>query len=109
MNDAISALRRTANASPASDSKQPPPQGEVVGDGIGELPPAPILSGDAWAILAEKDPLKLSDADLDKQIAFCRNHRRMMAEGLIKKGQKAPKKTPAKKAKKAAETEEEAA
>jgi hypothetical protein len=115
--DAIAALRHT---SPASPQPNPTPstapqdaaaEPEVVGSGIGELPPAPLLSGDAWTILAEKDPLKLSDIDLDKQIAFCRNHRRMIAEGLIKKGQKRPpaaKKAPAKKKKSAEVIDEDA-
>lgn len=53
-----------------------------------------ILSGEALQLLLDKDPLSLTttqDGDIDRLIAYERDHRRRLEAGLLKKGQRPTK------------------
>lgn len=68
--------------------------------GVAQMPEGDLIpSGEALQLLQDKDPLNLTDRDLDQIIAYNRDHRRRLEAGTLKKGQRPTprKKAPAKK------------
>lgn len=64
--------------------------------GVAQMPEGDLIpSGEALQLLLDKDPLHLTDKNLDQIIAYNRDHRRRLEAGTLKKGQRpTPRKKP---------------